>query len=330
MLDQSPIRAGGTAAEALRESLELAELCDRLGYSRYWIAEHHSSGGLASASPEILIGQVLARTQRIRAGSGGVMLTHYSPFKVAEQFRMLEALYPGRVDLGVGRAPGSDSRTVQALATGSGRVDLDDYPVQLMDLYGYLSDDIPAEHPFHGLTAMPRVETRPELWLLGSSHASAQYAAELGWPFSFAHFISPDGGERLTRWYRKSFQASPIAAEPHVSVGVSVTVADTDEEAERLSWSRWCWRIAANSGRRTGIPSPEEAMAFAYTEPERDYIEFMKQRSIHGSPARVRERLLALAEEFGADELIAVTITYDFQARKRSYELLAEAFELGR
>jgi len=328
VLDQSPIRSGGTPAQALRESIELAQLCDRLGYRRYWIAEHHNSGGLASASPEILIAEIASRTKEIRVGSGGVMLTHYSPLKVAEQFRMLEALHPGRIDLGLGRAPGSDRRTAEVLAYGTRPLGIEHYPDQLLDLYGFLTDHFPPGHEFAGMHAMPIGETIPELWLLGSSPASARYAAELGWRFCWAHFINPEGGERYVQEYRDTFQPSPVLAAPAVSVGVSATCADTDEEAEHLSWSRWAWRLGTQRGARGGIPSPEEAKAVHYSEPELDFIAFSRHRSIFGSPGHVKDRLLEVARRFGADELVVVTITYDFEARKRSYELLAEAFEL--
>lgn len=323
VLDQSPIRAGGTAAQAIQETIELAQLCDRLGYRRYWLAEHHASGGLASASPEILIAQVAARTERIRVGSGGVMLTHYAPLKVAEQFRMLEALFPGRIDLGVGRAPGSDSRTAHALADGRGLVGAERYPEQLMDLYGFLAGDMPPSHPYKGIRAQPAGDSMPELWVLGSTKAGARYAAELGWAFCFAHFISTEGPEDIISYYKQHFQPSPFLAEPKSAIGVSVTCAETDEEAEHLSWSRWGARVAARSNRGAGIPSPEEAKAFAYTEPELDYIAYLRQQWIHGSPAHVRDRLESLGTTYGTNEFVVVTITYEFEARKRSYELLA-------
>ncbi|MEO6397304.1 MAG: LLM class flavin-dependent oxidoreductase [Tepidiformaceae bacterium] len=328
VLDQSPIRSGGNATDAIRETLTLAETTDRLGYARYWLAEHHGSSGLASASPEILIEAVASRTAHIRVGSGGVMLPHYSPLKVAESFRMLEALHPRRIDLGVGRAPGSDRLTAHALAAGLGRPGIDAYPEQLMDLYGYLSNSLPEEHVYSRVKAMPEVSTMPELWVLGSSDASARYAAELGWSFCFAHFINPIGGGEAMRAYRERFQASPFLAEPRGILAVSATVADTPEEAERLSWSRWCWRIAGPRGAIHGIPSVEEALAFAYTAPEREYIEFMRGNSIHGDLAKVKARLTSLAEEYEVDEVMAVTITHDFGARVHSYELLAEAFGL--
>ncbi len=329
VLDQSPIRKGGTPQQALRETLELAQAADRLGYHRYWLAEHHNSAGLACASPEVLIAEVANRTQHLRVGSGGVMLTHYSALKVAEQFRMLEALHPGRIDLGVGRAPGSDTRTAQALAHGPGHLPIDAYPEQLLDVYGYLSGDLPPGHQFQAIKAMPTGETMPELWVLGSSAASATYAAELGWSFCFAHFINQEGGERFVANYRDRYEPSPFQPTPRVSLGVSATVAETDEEAERLSWSRWGWRLMAGRGGGGGIPTPDEAMAFPYTEAERDYLEFARSRSIYGSPRRVRERLEALSDAYGGiEEFVVVTITHDFGARVRSYELLAEAFGL--
>jgi luciferase family oxidoreductase group 1 len=327
VLDQSPIRQGGTAAQALQETIELAQAADRLGYHRYWLAEHHNSAGLASASPEILIAEVANRTRHIRVGSGGVMLTHYSALKVAEQFRMLETLHPGRIDLGVGRAPGSDTRTMHALVHGPGKLPIEAYPEQLMDLYGWVAQDLPPGHPFTGVRAMPEGGTVPELWVLGSSAVSAIYAAELGWSFCFAHFIQQDGGERAMAQYRQNFEPSPFLPAPRGSIGVSATVAETDEEAEYLSWSRWGWRLMNQRGlNQRGIPSPEDAMAFDYTAPERDYLEFARSRSIYGTPARVADRLAQLGEAHGVEEFVVVTITHSHSARIRSYELLASAF----
>ena len=330
VLDQSPIRRGGTPQQAVQETIQLAQAADRLGYHRYWIAEHHSSAGLASAAPEILIAEVATRTQRIRVGSGGVMLTHYSALKVAEQFRMLETLHPGRIDLGIGRAPGSDTRTMHALVHGPGKLPLEAYPEQLLDVYGWLANDLPEGHTFRDVRAMPTGETIPELWLLGSSATSAIYAAELGWSYCFAHFIQQDGGERAMANYRENFEPSPFLFEPRGSIGVSATVAETDEEAEHLSWSRWGWRLMNQRGTNLpGIPTPEEARAYDYTPAERDYLEFAKSRSIYGSPARVADRLAQLGEAFGVDEFVVVTITHDFAKRVRSYELLAKVFGLN-
>ncbi len=329
VLDQSPIRKGGTPTDAVRESVDLAQHCEALGFRRYWIAEHHNSGGLASASPEILIGNIAANTRHMRVGSGGVMLMHYSPLKVAEQFRMLEALHPGRIDLGLGRAPGSDRRTAEALSPTGHMLSVEHYQEQLLDLHGYLAGELPEEHPYHGVRAQPAGESMPELWLLGSSPASAEYAAELGWSFCWAHFINPDGGEKVIGDYRERFQPSPLLQEPRAMVAVSATVAETDEEAELLSWSRWAWRLRSQQGRGGGIPSPEEARALEYSEPELDYIAYARRRSIYGSPGHVRDRIEEVAAEFGVDEVMVVTITYDFGARKRSYELLAREFEIA-
>ena len=328
VLDQVPIREGGSAAESIRETFTLAAAADRWGYTRYWLAEHHNTGSLACAAPEILIPEVAARTARMRVGSGGVMLSHYSPLKVAETFRTLETLYPGRIDLGVGRAPGSDSHTAQALAHGPGALGIEHFPEQLLDLSDFLRGDLPAGHPFRGIEATPPGAGVPELWLLGSSAVGAQYAAALGWAFSFAHFITPEGGEQIVRRYRETFEASPLAAAPQANLGVFVICADTDAEAERLSWSRWCHRIMRDRGLRAPYPSVETALSFSYTERELDSLESMRSRSIHGEPERVRERLTALAAAYDVEELVIVTITHDPAARRRSYALLAEAFEL--
>lgn len=327
VLDQSPVRRGGTAAEALAETVRLAQLADRLGYERYWVAEHHNTSALASTAPEVLIGHIANRTGGIRVGSGGVMLSHYSSLKVAEAFRLLETLHPGRIDLGIGRAPGSDARTARALSPTQSPRDLSHFPDQLLDLYGFLADDFPPDHEHHGIRAMPRPEAMPHLWLLGSSDVSAGYAAELGWPFCYAHFINSHRADTALDAYRTLFAPSPVASEPRASIAVSALVAETEEEAERLSWSRWGWRLMGAAGRG-GIPPPEEALAFDYTEPEREYLATLKRRSIYGDPAQVRERLLTMGERYGVDDFVVVTITYDYGARLRSYELLAEAFAL--
>ncbi|MDP1962195.1 MAG: MsnO8 family LLM class oxidoreductase, partial [Reyranella sp.] len=206
VLDQSPIAKGRTPADAVRETLELAQLCDRLGYVRYWLAEHHSSEALAGSTPEVLIARVAGLTERIRVGSGGVMLPHYSAYKVAENFRMLETLFPGRIDLGVGRAPGSDQRTMRILADGKPNwSSADNYPIQVRDLVAWLSDALPDGHAGRGVTAQPVGESAPDVWLLGSSDDSAALAAHFGLPFCFAHFINPDGGDGVTRAYRAHF-----------------------------------------------------------------------------------------------------------------------------
>lgn len=329
VLDQSPIREGGTAADAIAETLQLAQLCDRLGYHRYWLAEHHNAVGLAGTAPEILIGRVAQLTRNLRVGSGGVMLNHYSAFKVAESFRMLETLYPGRIDLGIGRAPGSDQRTARALAHGPGALDIRYFPNQIRDLQDFLRDDMEADHPFHGVHAEPRGPGAPELWLLGSSDQSAAYAAHFGLPFSFAHFITDEGGAAIMRAYKRQYRPSAAYPEPRGSIGVFVVCADSDDEAERLAASRDLWLLRLRLGRPGPVPTPEEALEYPYTAQERMIVEYNRRRTIAGDPARVRATLTALAEAYDVDELVVVTITHDFAARGRSYELLAGAFGLN-
>jgi luciferase family oxidoreductase group 1 len=328
VLDQSPIRSGGTAAEAIQETLVLAEHADRLGYSRYWLTKHHSSGGLAGAAPEVLMGQVAARTTRIRVGSGGVMLSHYSPLKVAENFRVLEALFPGRIDLGIGRAPGSDQRTARALRHGPGAVPLEHFPQQLADLIGFVHDELPPGHPFTGVRAMPAGPSAPPIWILGSSGDGAALAAHFGTAFSYAHFINALGGVDAMRAYREGFRPSPRLASPQANVAVFALCADTDEEAERLARCRDLFIVRLYTGRFGPFPSVEEAEAYPYSAPELAIVAEARRRTVAGTPDRVKARLEALAEEYGVDELIIVTITHDFKARLRSYELLAEAFGL--
>jgi luciferase family oxidoreductase group 1 len=329
ILDQSPIRKGGTAREALLATIELAQAADRLGYTRYWVAEHHNSRTLASASPELLIPPIAASTSRIRVGSGGVMLTHYSALKVAETFRMLEALYPGRIEMGLGRAPGSDRITAAALAHGPGALPLEAYPDQVIDVLRFMTGEMPEDHPFAAVRATPAGEAVPAPWLLGSAYDSARFAAELGLGFSFAHFISPDGGQRVVKEYRERFQPSPFLAEPRVSIGIAALCADTDEDAHRIGMSRHLMRLRRTQGRSEGgVPSPEEALATEFSEPELEYIRYQQSLALEGGPERVAAGLSALADEYETDDLIIVTITHDYRDRLRSYELIAREFGL--
>jgi luciferase family oxidoreductase group 1 len=330
VLDQSPIRTGQTPADAIRETLALAQAVDRLGYRRYWLAEHHSSDGLAGSAPEILIGQVAARTRQIRVGSGGVMLSHYSALKVAENFRLLETLFPGRIDLGIGRAPGSDRLTARALAHGPGALGIDQFPAQIRDVIGWLHNEMDPAHPFAGVRAMPVGPTAPEVWLLGSSADSATYAAHFGTAFSFAHFINANGGDEVTRMYRGYFRPSEWLAEPVVSIGVFVICADTEEEAQRLRLSRDLSIARRYTGGRGPYPTVAEAQMHLWTPHQLAIAEEARKRAIVGTPAQVHAQLVALAEQYEAEELVVVTITEDAQSRLRSYELLAEAFALPR
>lgn len=335
VLDQSPIRRDGTAADAVAETIALARACDRLGYHRYWLAEHHNSNSFAGSCPEILIARVAQETQRIRVGSGGVMLTHYSPLKVAEQFRMLDVLTPGRIDLGLGRAPGTDQMTSRALQAGPQPFPIDAFPSQVFLLRQFLDDaagrePLPEDHPYRGIHAMPRASTPgPEMWMLGSGIHGAVYAAELGLPFSHAYFISSDGSEDAVGEYRARFKPSPACPAPRVSLGVAALVGETEAEAERLSASRNLWVVRLLTGRPIPFPSPEEALAQPLSPQEEKLLATAAKRSVVGTKDQVRARLTALAEAHGADELVVVTITYDFASRLRSYELLAEAFGLA-
>lgn len=335
VLDQSPVRSGGTPAEAVAETLELARLADRLGYHRYWLAEHHSAAGLAGSAPEILIPRVAADTERIRVGSGGVMLPHYSAYKVAESFRVLEALYPGRVDLGIGRAPGSDRRTMIALNVksaaggGPGQMEAENFPQQVADLAAFLHDAFDEEHPFKGIHATPGGESAPDLWLLGSSDQSAQVAAHFGTAFSFAHFIAGNGAP-VMRAYRRGFKPSAWLEKPLSNVGIFVICAETEEKAERLALSRDVWRSWVMQGDIRPFPSEEEAEAAlaGMDKVARSNIEMNRRLQVIGTPETVKRQLEAMAADYEVDELVVVTITHSYEDRARSYELLARAFEL--
>ncbi len=327
VVEQSPVRKGGSGADALHETIELAQRTEALGYERFWVAEHHNIQSIASTSPEILIGQIGAATSRIRIGSGGVMLPHYSAFKVAENFRMLELLFPGRIDLGLGRAPGGDQRTAAALAYPRSPIDVRAYPEQVDDLIGFLGDTLPAEHPFRELHPGPRAAGMPEVWLLGSGIDSAHLAAQRGLPFSFAHFFGQAAkGPDIVDHYRKHFQPSRHCAEPSVHIAVQVMCADTQEEADWHASSLRLGRIQmARNEKREGIVSPEEASRHVFTPEELHFLEHSGMRGTTGDPETVLSELDQLAQRYDTDHFGIVTICYDFEARKRSYELLAEA-----
>ena len=329
VLDQSPIRTGGTPAEALSETVALAQACERWGYHRYWLAEHHSSEGLAGTAPEVLIARVAAATAAMRVGSGGVMLSHYSALKVAESFRVLEALFPGRIDLGIGRAPGSDWRTAQALQHGPGALGIEQFPRQIADLLAFLRDELPAEHPFTGIHAQPRGPGAPEPWLLGSSDASAMIAAYFGCAFSFAHFINGQGGAEVMAAYREQFRPSPWRPAPEGSIGVFVVCAESEAEARRLALSRDLWRLRLDQGVLGPFPSVAEAETYPFSHQEMLHVAVNRRRQLVGTPAQVKAEILALGAAYGVEEFVVVTICHDFAARLRSYELLAAEFGLA-
>jgi luciferase family oxidoreductase group 1 len=325
VLDQAPIAEGSTGADALRNSVDLAQVVERAGYHRYWVAEHHSTPMLACASPEVLIAATAAVTDTIRVGSGGVMLPHYSPLKVAETFSMLSALHPNRIDLAVGRAPGSDPLTALALQRDRRQAAPDDFPQQLAELLGYLWNRLPVNHRFARLSALPGGPDRPDVWLLGSSPQSGVWAAQLGLPYAFADFINP-GGAAIAANYRQQFTSSAVNRAPEVIAAVWALCAETDEEAERLaSSSRMAFTLFLQ-GTLIRVPPIETAVAFVEDHPDEVHALGSRRRGIVGSPAKVRAQLEAVADEYGADELMIVTITYDHRARRRSYELIAEAF----
>ena len=327
VLDQSPVRAGGTPAQALDETVQLAQAAEALGYSRYWLAEHHGTDGFAGSSPEIMVTRVAAATDHIRVGSGGVMLCHYSPLKVAENFALLENMFPGRIDLGIGRAPGSDGLTAAALAYGN-QIGIEYFPTKIADMTAFLAGQPPVSEPFKNVRATPVAPSLPEVWLLGSSDQSAAYAAHFGLAYSFAHFITPYASEAVVDHYRDNFRPSPVLDKPQVNLGVFVICADTTEEAERLAASRDYWRLKLGQGQHLPYPPPEVALNYDYSDHERAVVEQSKANRFVGDPAFIKAQLEDLAARHGADELVILTITYDFAARKRSYELIAEAFGL--
>ncbi|MDB5369385.1 MAG: class flavin-dependent oxidoreductase [Roseomonas sp.] len=329
ILDQSTIVSGRGAADAVRETLELAQLADGLGYARYWLAEHHNSASHAGAAPEILIAAIAATTRRIRVGSAGIMLPHYAALKVAEQFRMLEAIAPGRIDLGVGRAPGSDGRTAYALNPAAAQA-ADHFPQQIQDLLGWLGEGLPVDHPYRSIRAQPEVPTTPQIWVLGSSEYGAQLAAWLGLPYCFAFFITDgQGAAEALALYRQSFRAvAGRLGAPHAAIGVHALCAETEAEARRLYRSRELWRLSRDRGIYPPLPSPEEAASYPYTEAEQAHLDRIRSRAIIGTPEQVHARLTALAAELQVEEIAVLTPMHDPAARRNSVRLLAQAFGL--
>lgn len=331
VVDQSPVPAGFTPADALRNTLDLARAAERLGYERYWIAEHHATAAYASPAPEVMIAQVAAQTSHIRVGSGAVLLPHYSPLKVAETFRVLHALYPGRIDLGVGRAPGTGALGGFALRRErSASPQPEDFGRQLPELLAWLNHGFPPEHPFSRILVSPEMPGGPEVWLLGSSLWSASAAAQLGLPYAFAHFINPEPTRQAIEYYRSHVTVSGEGAQ--VILAVPVICAETDEEAQRLFSSlRVHIRHIRQGIERGAIPTPEQALAElgpdAQQPPESGNTEW--PRVFVGAADGVRDRLADMASQLQVDEIMVVTVVHDHHARVRSHELLAEAFGIG-
>jgi luciferase family oxidoreductase group 1 len=329
VLDLAPVPTGSSVGQALRSTIALAQRVERLGFVRFWVAEHHNMPGIASSSPAVLIGHIAEATSTLRVGSGGVMLPNHSSLVVAEQFGMLDALHPGRIDLGIGRAPGSDQLTALALRRSAEALSADDFPSQLTNLLNYFSNEWPAGHPFAAITAVPGAGANPDVWLLGSSDYSAQVAAMLGLPFAFAHHFSPANTLPALALYRRLFQPSPTLDRPHAMIGVSVTCAETDDEAHRLAAPAALSFLRVRTGRPSTLPSPEETAAYTYSPEERAFVDNRIATQVIGSPDTVRDRLTALLEDTDADELMITTTTFDPADRTRSFELVADLANLA-
>ena len=334
VLDQSPVPAGFTPADALRNTIDLARAAERFGYERYWIAEHHAMETLACPAPEILITRVAAETSAIRVGSGGIMLPHYSPLKVAEQFRMLHALYPGRIDLAIGRAPGSGGLEAYALQRErSKRHEAEDFPEQAMELEAFLHHSFSPDHPFSRIKVSPDMPGWPDLWMLGSSLWSAAVAAQLGMPYAFAHFIGPEHTEAALARYRSDFKPSKLLAEPRAIVALGAICADTEVEATRLAAStKVLIRGFRLGGERRPVPPPDQALreleALGEGADPFTWDASRWPRYLVGSAAQLKDKLAAMARDLSVDELMILTVIHDHAARRRSYELLAESFGL--
>ncbi len=330
VVDQSPIRRGGTPVDALNESVALAVHTENLGYSRYWVAEHHNSNSFSGTSPEILIGQIAAKTSTIRVGSGGVMLSHYSALKVAEQFSVLDSFHPNRIDLGIGRAPGSDRRTAAALTYPRPTMDVfSDFPQMVKDLLSFLEDKVEDEHPLSGISAQSSgKDTYPSVWLLGSSDYSARLAAEMGLPFSFADFFgnTSEYGPQVTDLYRDNFKPSDYLSEPKVNVSLQVICADTEEKAKFVGSSRSINKILSTMGVTTkGLLPPEEASVWPLDDQVKAYMEQTTQSYIEGNLDQVREGILSSSERYQTPDIGIVSNCYYFDDRKKSYALVAES-----
>ncbi len=325
VLDQSTAAEGVSQDVAIRETLALARHCEALGYHRYWVSEHHASDSIVGTAPEVLMAAIAATTSRIRVGSAGVMLPHYAALKVAEQFRVLEAIAPGRIDLGVGRAPGSDRLTALALNPYANAAD--EFPRQVHELRAWVTNEpLDGGHPFAGIAAHPTGPTSPELWILGSSDYGARLAAHFGLPYAFAYFFTEGRGvEEALALYRDHYRPSARYPTPRATICVWALAADSETEARKLLRTREFWRVGFEKGLRKPLVTPEFAATYAYTENERATIEALRRKALVGTGEDVAHRLQDIAQRLALDELVVVTWTHDPAARHRSYELLAEA-----
>lgn len=324
VLDLVPITAGSTATEAIGHSIELAQMAEQVGYTRFWLAEHHGMPNIASSSPEILIARIARETERIRVGAGGIMLPNHAPLRVAEAFHTLEAMYPGRIDLGIGRAPGTDPATSAALRP----FDAEQFPAQLQELLMLSKRAFPPGHPFHNVRVVPEDVSLPPIWLLGSSGASAKLAGSMGFGYSFASHFSFTPPEPALEAYRAAFEPSEQFERPHVIVAVTVICAPTDEEADFLARTMDLMWVRLQRGDVGQLPSPEEAAEYEFTPRERVIAKQYRSLAFIGSPETVRKGIEEVAARTGADEMMVSSMIYGPRERKRSYELLAQAFGL--
>ncbi len=330
VLDLAPVPEGSTPSQALGNALDLARHVEALGYGRVWVAEHHNMPGIASSSPPVLLAHLAAGTERIRLGSGGVMLPNHAPLVVAEQFGMLEALHPGRIDLGLGRAPGTDGLTAAALRRSTDPFsNEDDFPAQLAQLRGFLRGELPREDPLHRIKAVPNNGREPAIWLLGSSGYSAQLAGELGLPFSFAHHFSGQNTVAAVELYRASFRPSEVLQRPYVMLGTAVTAADDDAEAEFQNGPNVLQFLRLRQGRPGLLPTPEEAERALRDPSARQFAEQRRASQIVGGPDAVRRGIEELLARTNADELMVTSVVHDHAARRRSYEVLADVVDLA-
>jgi luciferase family oxidoreductase group 1 len=330
ILDLSPIYEGVGASQAVRNSVDLARYTDSLGYRRYWVAEHHNIPSISSTAPEVLIGQIAGVTRWLRVGAGGIMLPNHSPFHIAEVFRVLEALYPGRIDLGLGRAPGSDQLTALAMRRSRQRLRADDFDDQLDELQAYATRQFSPKNPFSSLEAFPNDVPLPPIWMLGSTDGGARIAASRGLGFAHAHHFSPDMTQIATRLYRQNFRPNAELRFPWLIVTVSVVCAETEEEAARLAKPLYLAWVRLRTGAPAPILSPDDATRYPYNDVEREMADYARRYLIVGTPGRAREQIETLRESTSADEIMVNSMINPHEARKNCYRLLTDAFELER
>ncbi len=324
VLDLAPVSSGSTPSDALRNSTELAQLAERLGYTRYWLAEHHGMPGIASSAPAVLIAHLAGATSTLRVGSGGVMLPNHPPLVVAEQFGMLEALHPGRIDLGIGRAPGTDQNTARALRRTAGPLSADDFPEQLGELIAFFTGGFPAGHPYADVRAVPAAGNMPPIWLLGSSGYSAQVAGILGLPFAFAHHFSSENTLPALELYRSSFRPSAGRERPYAMIAAAVICAESDEQARELAAPSGLAMLRLRRGEPGTWPSPEETAAYRYSSLDREIIRSATSSYVVGGPETVRAGLDQLLAATQVDELMITTNVHNQTERLRSYERIAD------